>query len=40
MSAVTVKGVTKQFKGGTTALQGIDLEIEQGEFISDRKSVV
>ena len=34
MSAVTVKGVTKQFKGGTTALQSIDLEIEQGEFIS------
>jgi NitT/TauT family transport system ATP-binding protein len=34
MSAVSVKGVSKQFKGGTTALQDIDLEIEQGEFIS------
>jgi NitT/TauT family transport system ATP-binding protein len=34
MSAVSVKGVTKEFKGGTVALQGIDLEIEQGEFIS------
>jgi NitT/TauT family transport system ATP-binding protein len=34
VSAVSVKGVTKEFKGGTIALQGIDLEIEQGEFIS------
>jgi ABC-type nitrate/sulfonate/bicarbonate transport system ATPase subunit len=34
MTAVTVTGVSKQFKGGTTALQGIDLEIEQGEFVS------
>ena len=34
MTAVAIKGVTKQFKGGTTALQDIDLEIEQGEFIS------
>jgi NitT/TauT family transport system ATP-binding protein len=34
MSSVSVKGVSKQFKGGTTALQDIDLEIEQGEFIS------
>jgi NitT/TauT family transport system ATP-binding protein len=34
MSVVELKGVSKQFKGGTVALQGIDLEIEQGEFIS------
>jgi NitT/TauT family transport system ATP-binding protein len=34
MSAVAVKGVTKRFKGGTVALQDIDLDIEQGEFIS------
>ena len=34
MSAVSIAGVTKQFKGGTTALEGIDLEIESGEFIS------
>jgi NitT/TauT family transport system ATP-binding protein len=34
MSAVSIKNVSKQFKGGTTALQDIDLEIEQGEFIS------
>jgi len=34
VSTVSVKSVSKQFKGGTTALQDIDLEIEQGEFIS------
>jgi len=34
MSVVDIKGVSKQFKGGTTALQEIDLEIEQGEFVS------
>jgi NitT/TauT family transport system ATP-binding protein len=34
MTAVTISEVSKQFKGGTTALQGIDLEIEQGEFVS------
>jgi NitT/TauT family transport system ATP-binding protein len=34
MTAVTVSGVSKRFKGGTTALQDIELEIEQGEFIS------
>jgi NitT/TauT family transport system ATP-binding protein len=31
---VSIAGVSKQFKGGTTALQDIDLEIEQGEFVS------
>jgi NitT/TauT family transport system ATP-binding protein len=34
MSVVEISGVTKEFRGGTVALQGIDLEIEQGEFIS------
>jgi NitT/TauT family transport system ATP-binding protein len=34
MSVVQISNVSKQFKGGTTALQDIDLEIEQGEFIS------
>ncbi len=34
MSVVDIKNVTKEFKGGTVALQDIDLEIEQGEFIS------
>jgi NitT/TauT family transport system ATP-binding protein len=34
MTAVTISGVTKQFNGGTTALEDISLEIEQGEFIS------
>jgi NitT/TauT family transport system ATP-binding protein len=35
MSVVTLKGVTKEFgKGGVTALQGIDLEIGEREFIS------
>ena len=33
MSVVAIKDVTKRF-GGTTALQGIDLEIEKGEFVS------
>jgi NitT/TauT family transport system ATP-binding protein len=34
MSAVSIHTVSKQFKGGTTALENIDLEIEQGEFVS------
>jgi NitT/TauT family transport system ATP-binding protein len=34
MSAVSIHKVSKQFKGGTTALENIDLEIEQGEFVS------
>jgi len=33
MSVVEIKDVTKRF-GETTALQGIDLEIEPGEFVS------
>jgi NitT/TauT family transport system ATP-binding protein len=34
LSVVAIKSVSKQFKGGTTALQNIDLDIEQGEFVS------
>jgi NitT/TauT family transport system ATP-binding protein len=34
LTVVAIEGVTKTFKGGTTALQGIDLAIEPGEFIS------
>jgi NitT/TauT family transport system ATP-binding protein len=34
MSVVDIKGVDKEFRGGTVALQGIDLQIEQGEFVS------
>jgi NitT/TauT family transport system ATP-binding protein len=34
MSVVAIRGVSKEFKGGTVALQDIDLEIEQGEFVS------
>jgi NitT/TauT family transport system ATP-binding protein len=34
VNAVSIKGISKQFKGGTTALEDIDLEIEHGEFIS------
>ena len=31
---VDIRGVSKEFKGGTVALQDIDLQIEQGEFVS------
>ena len=34
MTAVSIKGVSKQFKAGVTALLGIDLEVEHGEFVS------
>jgi NitT/TauT family transport system ATP-binding protein len=35
VSVVDIKGVTKQFgRGGTTALQGIELAIEEREFVS------
>ncbi len=34
MTAVAIKGVSKQFKAGVTALQGIDLKVEPGEFVS------
>jgi NitT/TauT family transport system ATP-binding protein len=31
---VDLQGVSKEFKGGTVALQDIDLQIERGEFVS------
>jgi NitT/TauT family transport system ATP-binding protein len=31
---VDIKDVSKEFKGGTVAVQNIDLQIDQGEFIS------
>ena len=34
MSAVSLKGVSKQFNAGVTALDGIDLDVEPGEFVS------
>jgi len=34
MSVVTIEGLTKRFEGGTTALEGIELAIEEGEFVS------
>jgi NitT/TauT family transport system ATP-binding protein len=34
MTVVDIRGVSKEFKGGTVALQDIDLQIEQGEFVS------
>jgi NitT/TauT family transport system ATP-binding protein len=34
MSVVALEGISKQFGRGTTALQGIDLEIEEREFVS------
>jgi NitT/TauT family transport system ATP-binding protein len=33
-SAVSIRGVSKAFRTGVTALTGIDLEIEPGEFVS------
>jgi NitT/TauT family transport system ATP-binding protein len=33
-TSVAISGVSKRFKGGTTALEGIDLDIERGEFVS------
>jgi NitT/TauT family transport system ATP-binding protein len=34
MTVVEIQNVSKEFKGGTVALQDIDLQIEQGEFVS------
>ena len=34
MSVVTIEGLTKRFGGGTTALEGIELAIEEREFVS------
>jgi NitT/TauT family transport system ATP-binding protein len=33
-AAVSIRGVSKTFQGGTTALHGIDLEVGPGEFVS------
>jgi NitT/TauT family transport system ATP-binding protein len=34
MSAVTIRGVSKQFNAGVTALTAIDLDVAPGEFVS------
>src|SRR5207247_1079236 len=34
MTAVSLKGISKQFHAGVTALDGIDLDVEPGEFVS------
>jgi NitT/TauT family transport system ATP-binding protein len=34
VSVVSIRGLSKQFSGGTSALESVDLEIEQGEFVS------
>ncbi len=34
MTAVSIRGVSKHFGAGVTALQGIDLDVEPGEFVS------
>ena len=34
MTAVSLKGVSKQFNAGVTALDGIDLDVEPAEFVS------
>jgi NitT/TauT family transport system ATP-binding protein len=34
VSVVSLEGVTKRFDGGTTALEGIELAIEEREFVS------
>ena len=34
MNALSIKGLTKTYKGGTEALKGIDLVVEQGDFFA------
>ncbi|HEY8631245.1 MAG TPA: ATP-binding cassette domain-containing protein, partial [Gaiellaceae bacterium] len=34
MTAVSLKGVSKQFNAGVIALDGIGLDVEPGEFVS------
>jgi NitT/TauT family transport system ATP-binding protein len=34
VSVVALQGVSKRFRGGTVALQGIDLEVNEREFVS------
>jgi len=34
MTAVSLKGISKQFRAGVTALDGIELDVQPGEFVS------
>ena len=34
MNALSIKGLTKTYKGGTEALKGIDLTVKQGDFFA------
>lgn len=34
MNALSIRGLTKTYKGGTKALQGVDLEVKQGDFFA------
>ncbi|MEP1444506.1 MAG: ABC transporter ATP-binding protein [Paraglaciecola sp.] len=34
MNALSIKGLTKTYQGGTQALRGIDLEVKQGDFFA------
>ncbi|WP_158966053.1 ABC transporter ATP-binding protein [Paraglaciecola sp. L3A3] len=34
MNALSIKGLTKTYKGGTQALKGINLEVKQGDFFA------
>lgn len=34
MKALNIKGLSKTYKGGTQALKGIDLEVQQGDFFA------
>ena len=33
MNALNIKGLTKVYKGGTRALNGINLQVKQGDFL-------
>lgn len=34
MNALSIRGLTKTYKGGTKALQGVDLEVKKGDFFA------
>ena len=34
MNALNIKGLTKVYKGGTRALNGINLQVKQGDFFA------
>ena len=34
MNALSIKGLTKTYKGGTEALKGIDLIVKKGDFFA------